>query len=181
MIRGGTPRKSELTQRTLPFVLKKSPIAGWGGFARRRIRTGQRIIEYIGEIITEKESDRRYPDDDVNGNHHTFLFEVEKDKVIDASVGGNESRFLNHSCDPNCEAIDEDGRIFIFARKNIQPGNELFYDYAYARSPGDGPKEEAKYPCRCGSPKCRGTIMEKKKRRKKKRASGSGNRVSKKK
>jgi SET domain-containing protein len=87
--------------------------------------------------------------------------------VIDASYGGNEARFINHSCQPNCEAIDEENRIWIFAKKNIQPGVELAYDYMYARSRGDGPEEEAQYPCNCGAPRCRGTIMEPKKRKRK--------------
>ncbi len=173
MIKGGTPTPSELRSKKHAFKLKRSPIAGYGGFATRRIRKGQRIIEYVGEIITEKESERRYPDGK-NDNHHTFLFELDDNKVIDASYGGNESRFINHSCDPNCEAIDEEGRIFIFARRNIQPGTELAYDYSYPRSRGDGPKEEQQYPCHCGSKKCRGTIMERKKRRRRKKTVAQG-------
>jgi SET domain-containing protein len=178
MIKGGTPTRREKKQTKYPFVIRRSKIAGRGAFATRRIRKGQRVIEYLGEIITQKESDRRYPDDDKKGNHHTFLFELDKNKVIDASFGGNEARFINHSCDPNCEAIDEEGHIFIFARRNIMPGVELNYDYSYARTAGDGPKEEAQYPCYCGAKRCRGSIMEAKKRRRKKKKTGSGQRAT---
>jgi hypothetical protein len=164
----------------LPFRIRNSKIAGRGAFATRRIRKGQQIIEYVGERITEKESDRRYPDDDKMERHHTFLFAVEGGMVIDASFGGNEARFINHSCDPNCDAIEEDGgRIFIEANRTIQPGEELAYDYQYARDPGDGPEEEAVYPCHCGSPKCRGTIMEPRKRRRKKKPAKGAKRKTK--
>lgn len=156
-------------RRSLPFRIRKSKIAGRGAFATRRIRKGQVVIEYIGELISEKESDRRYPDDAKVKNHHTFLFQLDNGTVIDATYGGNESRWLNHSCQPNCETFEEEDRIFIHARKNIQPGVELTYDYNYPRDRGDGPKEEALYPCRCGSRRCRGTIMEPRKRRKRKK------------
>jgi hypothetical protein len=157
-------------KKKLLFRIVNSKIAGRGAIATQRIRKGQKIIEYLGERITEKESDRRYPDDARMKRHHTFLFAVEGGMVIDATHGGNEARFINHSCDPNCDAIEEDGgRIFIEANRTIQPGEELAYDYQYARDPGDGPKEEAVYPCFCGSPKCRGTIMEPRKRKRKKK------------
>ncbi|HYV98000.1 MAG TPA: SET domain-containing protein-lysine N-methyltransferase [Gemmatimonadaceae bacterium] len=168
MIVGRRLKRGEARAGTYPFEIRQSKISGRGAFATRRIRKGQRIIEYVGEIITEKEADRRYPDGK-GDNHHTFLFELDEGKVIDASYHGNEARFINHSCDPNCEAIDEENHIFIFARRNIQPGVELAYDYSYARSASDGPEEEAQYPCYCGSKRCRGTIMEPKKRKRKRR------------
>lgn len=171
MSKARQPRRHTHVRRSLPFAIRRSKIAGKGAFATRRIRKGQRVIEYVGERISEAESDRRYPDDAAQPVHHTFLFAVDDDTVIDATYDGNESRFINHSCDPNCEAIDEDGRIFIFATRNIQPGVELTYDYQYARTDEDDPDEEKTYPCYCGSPKCRGTILEplKKKRRKRKK------------
>ena len=156
-------------RRSLPFAIRKSKIAGRGAFATRRIRKGQRVIEYVGELITEKESDRRYPDDAKVKRHHTFLFQLDNGMVIDATYGGNESRYINHSCDPNCETFEEDDRIFIEAMKNIQPGCELTYDYLFPRDRGDGPKEEALYPCHCGAKKCRGTIMEPRKKKRRKR------------
>jgi SET domain-containing protein len=170
--RARRPARHRHVRHRYPFVIRKSRIAGKGAFATRRIRKGQRIIEYIGERISEAESDRRYPDEHKPGKkpHHTFLFAVDDDTVIDATYGGNASRFINHSCDPNCEAIDEDGRIFIFARRNIQPGEELAYDYQYARDSADGPLDEAMYPCSCGSARCRGTILERKRKRRRRPA-----------
>ena len=118
----------------LSFEIRKSSIQGRGAFATRRIRPGQRIVEYTGEHITPEEGDRRYEESGM-GRHHTFLFTLDEQTVIDGRYGGNVSRYINHSCDPNCEAVIEDGRIFVYARKNIQPGTELTYDYQYERRP----------------------------------------------
>lgn len=151
-----------------PFVIRKSTIQGKGAYATRRIRKGERIIEYVGERITWAESDRRY-DDANTKRHHTFLFAVNRQTVIDAAHGGNDSRFINHSCDPNCEAIGEKSRIFIEALRTIEPGEELTYDYSYEREKGTTAEDEKLYVCHCGSPKCRGTILAppRKRRRKK--------------
>ncbi len=146
------------------FEVRASPIQGRGAFALRRIRKGTRVIEYTGERITPAEADRRY-DDDKMDRPHTFLFTVGKRTVIDAAVGGNDARFINHSCDPNCEAVDVDGRIFIEALRTIQPGEELTYDYHLER-PGPYRAEWARrYACHCGSPKCRGTMLAPRRRR----------------
>ena len=142
-----------------PFAVKKSRIQGKGGFATRDIRKGERVVEYVGERISWKEADRRY-DDDGMGRHHTFLFAVTTRTVIDGAVDGNDSRFINHACDPNCEAIDVNGRIFVEAMRAIAAGEELFYDYAYARDATTTAEDEEVYRCRCGSPKCRGSILE---------------------
>ena len=157
-----------------PFELRRSAIQGRGAFATRRIRPGARIIEYLGEHISRDEGDRRY-DDEHMGRHHTFLFALDDGSVIDAAVRGNAARFINHSCDPNCQAIEEDGRIFIEAIRNIQPGTELTYDYAYERTDDHTDEDEALYVCRCGAPNCRGTILapvEKKRKKAKKRVAG---------
>ncbi|MFL5577286.1 MAG: SET domain-containing protein [Gemmatimonadaceae bacterium] len=146
------------TRAELPFEVRRSAIQGRGAFATRRIRAGQRVIEYVGERISRDEGDRRY-DDEHMGRHHTFLFALEDGSVIDAAIGGNESRFLNHSCDPNCQAIEEDGRIFIEAIRNIQPGTELVYDYAYERTDDHTEEDELLYVCRCGADNCRGSIL----------------------
>ncbi len=144
------------------YEVRPSPIQGLGVFATRRIRKGRRIIEYTGERISAAEADARY-DDDAMERHHTFLFEVDRRTYIDAAHDGNEARFINHSCSPNCQAVLDHGHIFIEAIRNIQPGVELTYDYNY-----DLPwKERWRYPCHCGAPECRGTIV--KQRRKKKR------------
>ena len=141
-----------------PFEIRGSAIQGRGGFATRRIAKGERIAEYVGERISWKEADRRYDDEGMR-RHHTFLFSVTSRTVIDAAVGGNDSRFINHSCDPNCEAVDEKGRIFIEAIKNIPKGTELTYDYAFERDDSTGEEDEKLYACRCGSKNCRGTIL----------------------
>jgi hypothetical protein len=146
------------------FVLRSSPIQGRGAFAIRPIRKGTRIIEYTGEVISHEEADRRY-DDGTMGRHHTFLFSVSRKKVIDAAVGGNEARFINHSCAPNCEAVDERSRIYIEAIRDITAGEELTYDYAYERDGTEDEKWEKVYVCKCGAPTCRGTILAPKKQR----------------
>ena len=150
------------------FELRRSRIQGRGAFATRRIRKGTRIIEYTGEIITDEEADRRY-DDEKMDRHHTFLFAVDVNHVIDGARRGNYSRFINHSCDPNCEAVIEDNRVYIDALRTIEPGEELLYDYQYER---DGvPKDswERLYACECGAPNCRGTILKPAKKRVRKR------------
>jgi uncharacterized protein len=148
------------------YEIRRSEIQGRGVFAKRRIRLGQRIIEYRGERISNAEGDRRY-DDEKMRRHHTFLFTLDKKNCVDGNSGGNDARLINHSCDPNCEAVIEDGEIWIYAKKNIQPGVELAYDYQYERT--NDPGDEKFYACRCGSPKCRGSIMKpaRKRRRKK--------------
>jgi SET domain-containing protein len=142
----------------LPYEIRRSRIQGRGAFATRRIRPGARIVEYVGERITRDEADVRYDDTSME-RHHTFLFAVDDETVIDAAYGGNSSRYINHSCEPNCQAVIEDGRVFIEAVKNIQPGSELTYDYAYERSDDHDEESERLYACHCGTPSCRGTIL----------------------
>lgn len=147
------------------LVVKSSGIHGKGVFARKRIRNGSAIIEYTGEIIGEKEADRRYED-----NPSTYLFMVDKKNYIDGLAGGNEARLINHSCVPNCAAYQEDdGRIVIYAIKNIQPGVELSYDYQLTDGGSDSDATSTDTTCRCGSPRCKGTMEARKKRRSKKR------------
>ena len=143
-----------------PVAVRKSLIAGRGVFATRRIPRGTRILEYTGERITPDEADRRYDDDNMEV-HHTFLFIVDDDTIVDAAVGGNAARLINHSCDPNCEAVIEDGRIWIDARRDIAPGEELGYDYAYERKGRFRKEYWDTYACACASPKCRGIILKK--------------------
>ena len=140
------------------FEVRQSSIQGKGAFALRNIRRGTRLIEYLGQRISWRTADKRY-DDDKMGRHHTFLFTVDEKVVIDAAVNGNDARFLNHSCDGNCEAITDRKRIFIEARKSIKAGDELLYDYQYERSDDHTAADEKFYACRCGSPKCRGSIL----------------------
>ena len=144
-----------------PFEIRSSPIQGLGAFATRRIPAGIRLIEYAGERLTPAQADARYPD--VEGErHHTFLFAIDDDIVIDAAVGGTEARFINHSCDPNCDAVIDDARIWIETIRDIQPGEELAYDYAYVLEERHTPAAKRRYPCTCGARNCRRTILARK-------------------
>jgi SET domain-containing protein len=144
-----------------PFRILESPIQGLGAFATRPIRKGTRLIEYAGERLTPQQADARYPDDE-SGGHHTYLFAIDDDVVIDAAVNGNEARFINHSCDPNCDAVIDGGRIWIETIRDVERGEELAYDYAYMLEERHTPAAKRRFPCHCGSPKCRGTILAKK-------------------
>lgn len=140
------------------FDVRQSGIQGKGAFATTKIRKGQRIIEYTGERISNDEADDRYDETHMR-RHHTFLFTLTARKVVDGAINGNESIYINHSCDPNCEAVIEDGRIFIEAVRTIQPGEELVYDYQYERTGEDDDEMARFYKCLCGAPNCRGSIM----------------------
>lgn len=145
--------------RTSPWIkVRHSKIHGKGVFAARRIPKGTIIIEYLGDRITHAEADARYDDHDPSDNH-TFLFIVDKHTVIDAGVGGNAARFINHSCDGNCESAIRDRRVFIEATREIAKGEELGYDYEIGREKSDPPNVDEIFACRCGSPKCRGTML----------------------
>ncbi len=148
--------------------VRNSRIQGKGVFATKRIKKGQRIIEYIGERISPEEETLRYDDESMD-RHHTFLFAIDEKTTIDAGRIGNDAKYINHSCDPNCEAVDEEGRIFVEAIKNIQPGTELFYDYAFEQEEPLTQELIDMYPCHCGTKKCRGTILKVKKKRKSKK------------
>jgi SET domain-containing protein len=145
----------------LPFEIRDSPIHGAGAFAIRRIPEGTRLIEYQGERLTPAEADARYPD--IPGeSHHTCLFAIDDDIVIDAAVNGNEARFINHSCAPNCDAVIDDGRIWIETIREVEQGEELAYDYAYVLEERHTPAAKRRYPCHCGAATCRGTILTRK-------------------
>jgi len=155
------------------YVVRNSSIHGRGVFATRYIRKGTRILEYKGERISNREADKRY-DDTRMKRHHTFLFTLDKKTVIDGAIsaGGGDASFINHSCDPNCEAIITGKKIYIHALRGIHPGTELAYDYQYERTGKNDAELEKFYLCRCGSDNCRGSIMKpapNKKRRRSKR------------
>lgn len=138
--------------------VRNSKIHGKGVFAAKRIPKGTRVIEYLGERISHAEADARYDDHDPNDNH-TFLFIVDKKTVIDAGVGGNAARFINHCCDGNCESVIEARRVFIETTRAVEEGEELGYDYEIGREPDDPPNIDEIFACRCGSRKCRGTML----------------------
>ena len=138
--------------------MRASPTHGRGVFATRTIRKGARILEYRGKRITGADADARPPSHPTD-NYHTLQFELDDGTVIDASQSGNAARFINHGCDPNCESVTEDRRIFIDAIATIQPGEELKYDYSIRRDKDDPPNIDEIYACRCGGKDCRGTML----------------------
>lgn len=156
------------------YVVRRSGIHGRGVFAARYIRKGTRIVEYTGERIGNREADRRY-DDSRMKRHHTFLFNLDRKTVVDGAIaaGGGDASFINHSCDPNCEAIIRNGRIYIYARRGIYPGTELAYDYQYERTGDNDDELEKFYVCHCGADNCRGTIMKPAAKRKARRRRGA--------
>jgi hypothetical protein len=157
--------KTYVKQRGARTVVRTSPIHGRGVFARAPLRKGERLLEYRGRRISEALADERYPDDE-SKPAHTFLFLLDDGKVIDANFDGNSARWINHSCDPNCETEeDENGRVWIDAIRTIKPGDELFYDYNLVLDEPLTPLLKERYRCRCGSANCRGTLFGKRRYR----------------
>jgi len=153
------PAKGGPPIATSPLVeVRNSPVHGRGVFAVQPIKKGTRILEYLGDRVSHEAADKRYEDHDESDNH-TFLFIVDKKTVIDAGVGGNDARFINHQCAGNCESVIENRRVFIDAVRDIEPGQELGYDYEIGREKDDPPNVDEIYACRCGSPQCRGTML----------------------
>ena len=140
------------------YEVRDSPVHGTGVFATGKIKKGTRIIEYTGERISTKEGERRY-DDDQNDYAFVLLFTVDKKTVLDGGVGGSDAKYINHSCDPNCEATIDKKRVFIEAIRDIEPGEELNYDYAFERDKKDDGSRDGLYACRCGAANCRGSML----------------------
>jgi hypothetical protein len=155
-VSSSTPRAGSM--RKPFFEIRSSPIHGHGAFATRRIRKGTRIIEYTGERLAPLTADARY-DDDRSEHPHILLFTVDRRTVIDAGVGGNEARYFNHSCEPNCEAVIEQRRVYLEALRTIAAGEELTYDYQLERGRWPPAEWERRYACRCGAATCRGTML----------------------
>lgn len=166
------PKKTKTVGRGPHYVVRNSAIHGRGVFARHLIRENATVIEYKGEIIDEAEIDRRYPESRTKPNH-TFVFGVEHDYNIDGGAKGNAARWINHSCQPNCDTYEEDRRIYIRAIRDIRPGEELAYDYAIQAGEPLTAALKACWPCWCGSKKCRGTVLVPSKKAKKRKKSSS--------
>ena len=142
------------------WVVKKSRVHGSGVFAKKEIQKNTNIIEYIGEKIKKKEGDRRsaqrikkYLNLKTDGS--VYIFELNKQYDIDGSPKYNKARYINHSCDPNCEVEISKGRIWIKSIKKIKKGEELSYDYGYEFDKDD----YTDHICKCGSKKCIGYII----------------------
>ena len=142
--------------------VKQSEVHGKGVFAVTDIPKNTKIIEYTGERISWKVAEERHPHDPQQPNH-TFYFGLEDGSTIDAKYGGNEAMWINHSCKPNCEALEEDfgktTRVFLYAKKNIKKGEELFYDYGLVVDEKMTKQLKKDYECRCGAKHCRGTML----------------------
>ena len=152
------PRNDTAPTRGRRIQVRRSGVHGKGVFALRPIARGETVIEYTGELITWREALRRHPHDPDDPNH-TFYFHIDDRHVIDAKFGGNAARWINHACDPNCEADEEGSRVFIKALRDIRPGEELFYDYGLVIDERYTPALKRQFECRCGSRRCRGTML----------------------
>lgn len=132
---------------TEQLVFKPSPIQGIGGFAKMNLMAGTRIIEYLGEKITKQESLARCE------QNNEYIFALSEEQDLDGNVSWNPARFLNHSCDPNCEAMLEDGRIWVMAIRDVGAGEELTFNYGYDLV------DYREHLCHCGAPGCVGFIV----------------------
>jgi SET domain-containing protein len=148
------PKKSKSRKRAVWIEVRESGVHGHGVYAMESIANGTRIIEYTGQRVSWEAA----PNDE--NDPHTFNFGLDNGEVINPEIGGNEARWINHGCDPNCEAIEEDDRIFIHALRDIQAGEELFYDYALEIDEPITEESKKKFACRCRSPNCRGTMLD---------------------
>jgi len=149
---------SEARRKKL-YTVRRSGIHGRGVFAARKIRKGTCILEYKGRRSTWDDAMKR-PDSNPEDPAHTVLFGLDDGTVLDPRVRGNAARWINHSCDPNCDSYeDEEGRVFIEARRTIRPGEELSYDYQLEIDEPLTKRERALYACHCGARSCRGSLL----------------------
>ena len=157
------PEAQDKLRRRDRIEVRESGVHGRGVYAVAPIAKGKKIIEYKGEHISWKEALRRHPHDPSDPNH-TFYFSLEDGSVIDAKYGGNRARWINHACKPNCEAREKDGRVFIHALRDIEAGEELFYDYGLVIEGRQTKALKEQFACHCGAKKCRGTMLALKKK-----------------
>lgn len=146
-----------MTTETRSYVVRRSSIHNRGLYARARIEEGEYIIEYRGEKISKAESERRALSQEARGKKNrsgqVYIFDLNKRYDLDGNKPGNVARFANHSCEPNCEAVNYRGRIWFVALRDIEPGEELTFDYGYAL------ENALEHPCRCGKSTCVGFIV----------------------
>jgi uncharacterized protein len=143
-----------------PLVYKaKSALHGNGLFAQVPIKKGQKIIQYIGKPVSSEESvritDRRYKSAEAKNRAYAFIYQISKDYCIDGNVPGNLAKYINHSCDPNCESYTYRREVWIRSLRAIRPGEELTFDYGF------DPIEGMASPCSCGAKGCIGYVMAK--------------------
>ncbi|WP_028357294.1 SET domain-containing protein [Brackiella oedipodis] len=147
------------TPKVLHYVAQ-STVHGKGVFAACAIKKGTTIMEYTGKRISQKKADALWPVDPDNP-FHTFYFSLSSGKIIDGGQKGNDARWINHSCNPNCETEESaDGkRVYILAKKNIKKDQELFFDYCLITDEKITDELKQNYKCCCGSANCRGTML----------------------
>ena len=143
------------------YFRNKSKTHGYGLYAAENIKINTKIIEYVGDKVTKKEGDRRADRQALIGsknknNGMVYVFELNERYDIDGSVAHNHARFINHSCDPNCEVQIINNKIWILSIKNIKKREELSYDYGYSYD-----SDYKDYKCNCGSLNCLGYILNK--------------------
>jgi SET domain-containing protein len=139
--------ETEIVARTEHLVFRKSSIHGTGAFAAREIPRQTRIIEYTGERISKSESLRRCE------ANNEFIFTLTETEDLDGSVDWNLARFINHSCEPNCDAEEIEEQIWIVANRDIRPGEELSFNYGFDL------EDYQDHPCQCGTTACVGYIV----------------------
>ncbi len=137
--------------------VRGSVIHGRGVYAMRAIEANEKIIEYVGELVSKDESDKRgvaqHEKAVESGDAAVYIFNVSKKFDIDGDVPWNTARLINHSCDPNCEAIQTGKRIFIHSIREIAEGEELTFDYGFDVECYED------HPCLCGRDGCVGYIV----------------------
>jgi uncharacterized protein len=143
-----------------PYIVRRSGIHGRGVFARHDIAKGAKIIEYVGEKLTkaesEKRAEKRIEQAKKRGGGAVYIFVLNSRWDIDGNVSWNPARLINHSCEPNCQAYEMRGHIWIYAKRDIKAGEELSYNYGFDLELWED------HPCCCGSEKCAGHIVDRK-------------------
>lgn len=142
------------------LIRRPSPRHGIGVYAETSIPRHALVIEYTGELISHCEAERRYPAaDGREAPEHTFVLQLDEERVVDANVGGNDARFINHACAPNLEPIAIGDHMWLVALRDIAPGEELGYDYAIQLDERHTAALKRQFPCACGTADCRRTLL----------------------
>jgi uncharacterized protein len=147
------------SKRRRRVSVRASPIHGHGLYALIDLPPSEQLLEFRGEVITWETAMGRYSDNADAENSLTYFFERSDEMVIDCSVGGNSTQFINHSCEPNCETIEIRGRLYVHTAEPVRAGQELLIDYALFAEESNDPEVRARYPCHCLAARCRMTML----------------------
>ncbi|OYT36705.1 SET domain-containing protein-lysine N-methyltransferase [Candidatus Pacearchaeota archaeon ex4484_71] len=150
--------KKRIAKNLGKIKVKSSKIHGRGVYAKKHIKKGEKIIEYVGRIITKKQSEEIAERQIQKSKRKkkrgaVYIFELNKRYDIDGDTPWNKAKYINHSCSPNAETVDEDGHIWIIAIRDIQKGEEITYNYGYSF------ENYKDHQCKCGSENCVGYIL----------------------